>query len=127
MQTSDFSQFFKWEMSTKSFTIVHILKNKGYCRNSITNEVITLIENWLKELEEKHNIDILFASETGSRAWGGATEHSDHDIRFIFKHQDVKTYLSLGKAQETIDSPPFDAQGWDLFKAFTFCKNQIQV
>src|SRR3954447_10871257 len=79
-----------------------------------------MIEYWLKELEEKNKIDILFASETGSRVWGGATSQSDHDIRFIFKHQDVKTYLSLGKAMETItDAAPYDAQGWDLFKAFT--------
>ncbi len=79
-----------------------------------------MIEYWLKELEEKHRIDILFASETGSRVWGGVNSHSDHDIRFIFKHKDVKRYLSLGKVAETItDSAPYDAQGWDLFKAFT--------
>ena len=37
----DYSQFFKWEMDTKSFTIVRISENKGNIRNSIKNEAIT--------------------------------------------------------------------------------------
>jgi len=78
-----------------------------------------MIESWLKKIEDEYNIEILFASETGSRAWGGVTNHSDYDVRFIYKHQDVRSYLSLKKAQETIDIPaPYDAQGWDLYKAF---------
>jgi uncharacterized protein len=79
-----------------------------------------MIENWLQEVERKHHINILFASETGSRAWGGATEQSDYDVRFIFKYQDVKKYLSLTRMPETFDfQAPFDAHGWDVFKAFT--------
>ena len=79
-----------------------------------------MIKNWLQEVERKHHIHILFAAETGSRAWGGATEQSDYDVRFIFKHQDIKKYLSLTKVQETIDfQAPFDTHGWDVFKAFT--------
>lgn len=78
------------------------------------------MEKWLKEIEEKNNIHILFAAETGSRVWGGATEQSDYDVRFIFLHRDVKTYLSLASAQEVFDfQSPYDAQGWDIFKAFT--------
>ena len=79
-----------------------------------------MIKNWLEEVERNHHIHILFAAEIGSRTWGGATEQSDYDVRFIFKYQDVKKYLSLIKVQETIDfQSPFDAQGWDVFKAFT--------
>lgn len=78
------------------------------------------MEKWLKEIEAKYNIHILFAAETGSRVWGGATEQSDYDVRFIFLYRDVKTYLSLDRAQETLDfQSPYDAQGWDIFKAFT--------
>ena len=96
------------------------IENKGNIRNSIKNEAITLIKNWLQEVERKHHINILFAAETGSRAWGGATEQSDYDVRFIFIHQDIKKYLSLTKVQETIDfQAPFDTHGWDVFKAFT--------
>ena len=75
-----------------------------------------MIKNWLQEVERKHHINILFATETGSRAWGGATEQSDYDVRFIFIHQDIKKYLSLTKVQETIDfQSPFDAQGLGCF------------
>ena len=79
-----------------------------------------MIESWLKEIEQEYKIDILFAAETGSRAWGGVTEHSDYDVRFIFKHRELRSYLSLQKAKETIDvKTPFDAQGWDIYKAFS--------
>ena len=80
---------------------------------------MNMIQSWLEEMEHEHRIDILFAVETGSRAWGGATSHSDYDIRFIFKRSHVRTYLSMEKALETLDFPaPYDAVGWDLFKAF---------
>lgn len=78
-----------------------------------------MIKSWLREIEAEYKIEILFASETGSRAWGGATVHSDYDVRFIYKYHDVRNYLSLRKAQETMDFPaPYDAQGWDIYKAF---------
>jgi predicted nucleotidyltransferase len=80
---------------------------------------MNMIQSWLEEMEYEHQIDILFAVETGSRAWGGATSHSDYDIRFIFKPSQVRTYLSMKKALETLDFPaPYDAVGWDLFKTF---------
>jgi predicted nucleotidyltransferase len=78
-----------------------------------------MIESWIEEMEDEYKIDILFASESGSRAWGGATSHSDYDIRFIFKPRQVRTYLSMEKALETLDFPaPYDAVGWDIFKTF---------
>jgi len=71
------------------------------------------------EMEQKYKIDVLFAVETGSRVWGGATTQSDYDIRFIFKNRHIRDYLSLEKALETLDFPaPYDAQGWDIFKSF---------
>lgn len=78
-----------------------------------------MIKNWLDEMEQKYEVDILFAVENGSRAWGGATPQSDYDIRFIYKHKDLRSYLSLNKVKETIDHRiPYDVHGWDLFKAF---------
>jgi predicted nucleotidyltransferase len=78
-----------------------------------------MIHSWLLDIEQEYDIEILLAVETGSQVWGGATAESDHDIRFIFKHRDVRTYLSLKKALETLSFPaPYDAHGWDVFKAF---------
>ncbi|KON90270.1 hypothetical protein AF332_11015 [Sporosarcina globispora] len=77
------------------------------------------MDKWLCKAEEKYNIDILFACEAGSRAWGTDDADSDFDIRFIFKHKDLKAYLSLERAKEVIDEDtPYDAHGWDIFKAF---------
>jgi uncharacterized protein len=77
------------------------------------------MEIWLSAAEEKYNIDILFACEAGSRAWGTDEADSDYDIRFIFKHKHLKSYLSLDRAIEVINTDaPYDAHGWDIFKAF---------
>lgn len=74
---------------------------------------------WIKEIENKENIEILFACEGGSRAWGTSSSTSDYDIRFIFKHKSVKSYVSLTNQAETIElSTPNDVQGWDILKAF---------
>jgi predicted nucleotidyltransferase len=74
---------------------------------------------WLEKLEDEYKIEILFACEGGSLAWGTDTDESDRDIRFIFKHHDIRSYLSLSSPVEVIDySNPFDAHGWDVFKAF---------
>lgn len=74
---------------------------------------------WLEKLEDEYKIEILFACEGGSLAWGTDTDESDRDIRFIFKHHDIRSYLSLASPVEVIDySHPFDVHGWDVFKAF---------
>lgn len=43
-----------------------------------------LIVNELKKIESEHNVKILLAVESGSRAWGFASPDSDFDVRFIY-------------------------------------------
>ncbi|EIJ83230.1 hypothetical protein MGA3_08410 [Bacillus methanolicus MGA3] len=76
------------------------------------------MNDWLKELEKRYEIEILFACEAGSRAWGSHTDDSDFDIRFIYRFKDIKKYLSIDPSNDVLDlTDPFDIHGWDIFKA----------
>ena len=43
-----------------------------------------LIVKKLEEIERQDHVRILLAVESGSRAWGFASEDSDYDVRFIY-------------------------------------------
>jgi predicted nucleotidyltransferase len=73
----------------------------------------------LKEIENDKQVEILFACESGSRAWGFASPDSDYDIRFIYKHK-PEYYLSLWEKPDVIEfmtEDDLDGSGWDLRKA----------
>lgn len=53
-----------------------------------------LIVMKIREIEEKENIKVLHAVESGSRAWGFASPDSDYDVRFIYV-RNKNFYLSL--------------------------------
>ena len=46
-----------------------------------------IIRQRLSEIEKTQNVRILFAVESGSRAWGIASPDSDYDVRFIYVRQ----------------------------------------
>ncbi len=73
----------------------------------------------LKEIEQRENIRILHAVESGSRAWGFASPDSDYDVRFIYvRPRDF--YLKLEKTRDVLEFPIddlLDINGWDLQKA----------
>ncbi|MBZ4043944.1 nucleotidyltransferase domain-containing protein [Flavobacterium hibisci] len=73
----------------------------------------------LKQTELEKEVEILFAVESGSRAWGFASPDSDYDIRFIYKHK-PEYYLSLWEQPDVIEfmtEDDLDGSGWDLRKA----------
>lgn len=73
----------------------------------------------LLEIEQKEKIKILYAVESGSRAWGIASLDSDYDVRFIYRRS-LKDYLDLQKKEDFINwelNKTFDISGWDLSKA----------
>ncbi len=73
----------------------------------------------LYEIEKEHNIEILYAVESGSRSWGFESADSDYDVRFIYRHQE-SWYLQVLPKRDVIEYPiidDFDYSGWDLKKA----------
>ena len=45
----------------------------------------TIIKEKLHEIEERENVTIIMAIESGSRAWGFPSPDSYYDVRFIYK------------------------------------------
>jgi predicted nucleotidyltransferase len=45
--------------------------------------MIDIIQSQLNMIEESRQVRILYALESGSRAWGFASRGSDYDVRFI--------------------------------------------
>ena len=83
------------------------------------NEMNILVPEKLAEIEREHNVTILYAAESGSRAWGFASSDSDFDVRFIYKHPQSE-YLKLNEKRDVIELPvneTWDVSGWDLDKA----------
>lgn len=73
----------------------------------------------LREIEEKHNVTILFAIESGSRGWGFSSSDSDYDVRFVYKHNS-DWYVSIEEERDVIEIPVdevLDINGWDIRKA----------
>ncbi|GEC80236.1 nucleotidyltransferase domain-containing protein [Flavobacterium aquatile] len=72
----------------------------------------------LQQIEREKGVEILYAVESGSRAWGFASPDSDYDVRFIYKH-DMNYYLSLWEQTDVIEfmtEDDLDGSGWDLRK-----------
>ncbi|MFZ5880928.1 MAG: DNA polymerase beta superfamily protein [Chloroflexota bacterium] len=73
----------------------------------------------LNEIEQTHHIVILYACESGSRAWGFPSADSDYDVRFLYLRP-VHWYLSVEEKRDVIEVPiddQLDITGWDLKKA----------
>ncbi|GAB3588769.1 nucleotidyltransferase domain-containing protein [Hymenobacter daeguensis] len=79
----------------------------------------TRISTALAQLEATHGIRILYACESGSRAWGFPSPDSDYDVRFIYCHPPA-WYLTLDEGRDTLNFPiddELDLAGWELRKA----------
>lgn len=77
------------------------------------------ISKKLDEIEKENNITILYACESGSRAWGFDNDLSDWDVRFIYKRNNVQDYLALSNVSDVIEymGDKMDFVGWDVKKA----------
>lgn len=84
-----------------------------------TGSIEELVGRKLKEIEERENIKVLHAAESGSRAWGIASPDSDYDVRFVYVRP-MDFYLKLQDKKDFIDwelNQVLDINGWDITKA----------
>jgi uncharacterized protein len=87
------------------------------------------INSQLQQLARQEQIIILYACESGSRAWGFPSPDSDYDVRFIHLRP-LEWYLSIEDRRDTIDLPVdkvLDINGWDLRKALKLFKGSNSV
>ncbi len=75
----------------------------------------------LEVAENEHAVRILYACESGSRAWGFASPDSDYDVRFIYlRPQDWYLSFDVERQRDVIEYPivdEIDCCGWDIRKA----------
>lgn len=84
-----------------------------------------MIKEKIKEkiisIEQEENIQVLFACESGSRAWGFPSPDSDYDVRIIYSRP-LDWYLSVNEGKDVLQYPiqnEFDICGWDLKKTLS--------
>ncbi|MBQ1330950.1 MAG: nucleotidyltransferase domain-containing protein [Desulfovibrio sp.] len=81
------------------------------------------IQDRLDAVERERHVRILYACESGSRAWGCPSKDSDWDVRIVYMHE-PDWYLDVAEKEDVIDAGiekgdggVFDISGWDLRKA----------
>ena len=81
--------------------------------------LVERIRDVLARIEVEHDVRVLYAVESGSRAWGFASSDSDYDVRFIYAHR-LEWYLTTQRRRDVIERSikgGLDISGWDLVKA----------
>ena len=85
----------------------------------------------LRAEEEARGIRILYAAESGSRAWGFASPDSDWDVRAIYVHPRDWYLRITEKPRDTFESMgpgDIDLSAWELRKALRlFAKSNIPL
>ncbi|WP_199609639.1 nucleotidyltransferase domain-containing protein [Flocculibacter collagenilyticus] len=92
----------------------------------IAPEVKKEILHRINAAEQEHNVKVIYAIESGSRAWGFASANSDYDVRFIYAHpKDWYLAVDLEDKRDVIEYPivdEIDINGWDVRKALKLFK-----
>ena len=75
----------------------------------------------LAVIESECAVRVLYACESGSRAWGFASPDSDYDVRFLYAHpRDWYLSFDVERQRDVIERPivdDMDFHGWDVRKA----------
>ncbi len=85
----------------------------------ISEDIRLRVQRELKLIEQRHDVRVLFACESGSRGWGFASPDSDYDVRFLYVHR-LPWYMTVETQRNVIEQPisdELDVSGWELRKA----------
>ncbi len=86
---------------------------------------VARVDARLAETARQHGIELLWAVESGSRAWGFPSPDSDYDCRFIYRRP-IDDYLALWQPRDVVETPldaGLDVNGWDIGKALRLSLN----
>lgn len=76
------------------------------------------IQQRLLRAEQEHEVKILYAIESGSRAWGFHSPDSDYDVRFVYiRPQDWYLSIDVEDRRDVIEYPIVDEIDLTLSKA----------
>jgi uncharacterized protein len=87
------------------------------------------LRDLLYKVESEHRLSVIYALESGSRAWGFESQNSDYDVRFLYVRP-VKWYLCVEKRDDVLElgtSEDIDLSGWDLRKSLLFLRQSHPV
>jgi predicted nucleotidyltransferase len=103
------------------WTDLSVKQWKGNCAVGMREKISEV----LLRIEAEHGVKIIYACESGSRAWGFASRDSDFDVRFIYAHP-VDWYLSVAERRDFIEVVEsgglLDINGWDIRKTLQLLK-----
>lgn len=99
--------------------------------DAVSPEKRNAVLDALRAEEEARGVRVLFAAESGSRAWGFASTDSDWDVRAIYVHP-LDWYLRIAeKPADTFESMrpgDIDLSAWELRKALRlFAKSNVPL
>lgn len=98
------------------------MNEEKYIKGNYIDDVA--IPSHLEDIEHEHNVRILLAVESGSRAWGFESNNSDWDVRFIYVHK-PEWYFKVEEQRDVIEymyEDDVDLAGWELRKALSLLK-----
>ncbi|WDS62388.1 nucleotidyltransferase [Pseudomonas phage D6] len=85
----------------------------------LPKEIRARVLQELDAIEREHDVKVLFACESGSRAWGFASTNSDFDVRFVYVPR-IDWHIDLDRQRPVIDRQipelDLDMSGWSLGK-----------
>ncbi|KEY57274.1 nucleotidyltransferase domain-containing protein [Serratia sp. DD3] len=92
--------------------------------NGVSSAMREKVRQVLRDVEQRYQVRVLYACESGSRGWGFASPDSDYDVRFLYVHQ-PQWYLRVEPQRDVIELPidqELDVCGWEWRKTLGLLK-----